>query len=873
MRTSRARHLSTAVLLGALASAGAARAEWTEIGPAPFGNGDSGRTIAVAPHPTDSNIFYVGAATGGVWKNQGGTWTPLTDGMPFNPIGAIAIDPTAPNVIYAGTGEPHAGLHAYYGVGLYKSTDGGANWQVLAENTFGGRSFSRIIIHPTNTQLLFAAVGHSGLGYPGGITAMKGHPGSTGPGGVFRSSDGGVSWTQVAGGLPAVDASDIVRASDDPNTLYAAIAAALGDPGNGVYKSTDGGDTWTKLGGGFPDNIGRTMLAIAPSRPQRLYASIAAPGNDTSSTASSTIGAYKTDDGGATWVNTNAGTYLGAQGNYDNCALVDATNPDIAYFGGVNMVMTSNGGTSYTSASSLHSDHQGLAQLPNGDVVVVTDGGVNRRAAGSTTWTRVNQAFGVTQLYSGVSVHPTNRDFLLGGFQDNGTSISTAKGVWRRVLGGDGGYTALHPLAPDVMFAEIYDAVNLNRSTNGGQSFTRSSTGIVSTDRTAFYNVVVFHPDDPMVLFLATHRMYKSTNQGSNWTPISEDLTSGAPYAVRALSVAPTNAQHIWAATNDHRVLVSIDGGVTFTQKTDAQGWRRITRELSVPPWDDRAVIVAVPRFGTDQVKMTKDLGDTWTAIDGDLPDVPVNTVDTAWVQSRKAIFIGTDRGVYFSCNEGQHWERLGQVLPNVVVNDIRYHAAFKRVVASSMGRGVWEIEEPSMESCPLVDGGGGSGGAAGSGGTGGTGGTGTGGAGGATGGAGGAGPDGGGSGGTAGVAGTGGTAGAGGATGGTGGTAGKGGAAGTGGSAGSGGASGNAGATGTGGAAGSTGGAAGSGTAGGAGGAGGVGGTTPTPPTDDSGCTCNLSNRNQPTAFSLGIAGVLAAFWRRRRRSTSIAN
>ncbi|HMI87084.1 MAG TPA: hypothetical protein VK550_23475, partial [Polyangiaceae bacterium] len=827
MRTSKAPHVSAAVLLGVLAGAGSAHAQWTEIGPAPFGNGDNGRTITIAPHPTDASIFYVGAATGGVWRNQGGTWTPLTDQMPFNPVGAVAVDPTNANVIYAGTGEPHAGLHAYYGVGLYKSTDAGATWQVLGADTFGGRAFSRIVINPANSQILYASIAHPGLGYPGGITAMKGHPLSTGPGGVFRSSDGGMTWAQLAGGLPAVDASDVAMAPDSPNTLYAAIGAALGDPGNGVYKSTDGGDTWTKLGGGYPANTARTILAVAPSDANRIYASIAGPGNDTSSTASQTIGLYKSDDAGATWANANAGAYLGNQGNYDNCLVVDRTNPDIVFTGGVSMTTTSNGGTSWTTASAAHSDHQALAQAINGDFIVGTDGGVNRRAAGTTTWTRMNQGYGVTQLYAGISIHPTNRDFLLGGFQDNGSHLSTAKGMWRSVQGGDGGYTALSPLAPNVMFVTVYNAGALYRSINGGTNFSASATGITTSDRTAFYHVTVFHPTDPMTVFTATHRVYKSTNQGSNWTAISGDLTGGDPYAIRALAISPSNPQILWAATNDHKVLVSSDGGVTFTQKTDAQGWRRITRELSVPPWDDQAVFVAVPRFGTDQVKMTKDLGSTWTAIDGDLPDVPVNTVDSAWVQSRKAIFIGSDRGVYFSCNEGQHWEKIGTNLPNVHVNDIRYDPYFKRVVASSMGRGVWQIDEPSMESCPLIDGGGGTGGTGGAGGTAGAAGSG------GTAGTAGTGPDGGGGAGKGGAAGSAGTGGAGGTTGGT---AGTGGAAGTSGGSsgagGSGGAAGTAGATGTGGAGGATSGAGG---AGGAGATGGVGGTPP-PPADDDG-------------------------------------
>ena len=257
--------------------------------------------------------------------------------------------------------------------------------------------------------------------------------------------------------------------------------------------------------------------------------------------------------------------------------------------------------------------------------------------------------------------------------------------MWTRVLGGDGGYTALSPLAPEVSFATVYNAGALSRSTNGGQSYSTSASGITTSDRTAFYHVTVFHPTDPMIVFTATHRVYKSTNQGSAWTPISGDVTSGAPYAIRAMAIAPTNPNILWVSSNDHRVSVSNDGGMTFAHKTDAQGWRRVTRQLAIPPWNDQAAYVAVQRFGTEQIKVTTDLGATWTSADGDLGDFPVNTIDAAWVQSRKALFIGTDRGVFFSCNEGQHWEKLGTALPTAEWNDIRYDPYFKRVVASSM--------------------------------------------------------------------------------------------------------------------------------------------------------------------------------------------
>jgi MYXO-CTERM domain-containing protein len=373
---------------------------------------------------------------------------------------------------------------------------------------------------------------------------------------------------------------------------------------------------------------------------------------------------------------------------------------------------------------------------------------------------------------------------LLGGLQDNGTALrGTANTAWRSVLGGDGGY-------------------------------------IASTDRTAFYDVVIA-TDDPQVFLLGTHRVYKTTNAGGSWTALSGDLTGGAPAAIRAMAVSPTNAQIVWVATNDHRVLVSTDGGANFTKKLDAPGWVRTTRELAVPPWDEKVAFVAVQRFGVDQVRMTKNLGDAWTGIDGDLPDVPANAIDAAVVAGQQMIFVGTDAGVYFTCNEGQHWAKLGTTLPNTVVSDVRYDPALKRVVVGTFGRGAWTIEEPTADGC-TGPGGPDGGITTGVGGAGGAGGTGAGGAGigGADTGAGGTGIGAGGNG--------------------TGGNAGVGGNIGTGGVAATTGTS----TTSSGGPNGAT------GTAG-----------------DSSGCACSVAPGAGRTALSFTILGFASALWRRRRR------
>ena len=243
--------IAPAFLLASLGT-GLAYADWQPLGPSPLGDGNGGRITSIAPHPTDNNTFYVGSASGGVWKYQNGTWTALTDKMPHGSIGAVALDPKNPDIVYAGSGEANGCLHCFYGVGLFKSMDGGLNWTILAEDTFGGRTFSKLLVSPANTQILYATITQPGKGYPGGFTAGKGHPNYDGAVGVFRSSNGGVTWSQLTNGIPAQAASDVIMAPGDANTMYAAIGLNPGDPSNGVYKTTNGGDTWTRLAEDFP---------------------------------------------------------------------------------------------------------------------------------------------------------------------------------------------------------------------------------------------------------------------------------------------------------------------------------------------------------------------------------------------------------------------------------------------------------------------------------------------------------------------------------------------------------------------------------------------------------------------------------------------
>jgi len=224
----------------ALLSAAAASASptWVELGPAPVSTGSySGRISAIVCSPTDANKFFVAGADGGIWRttNGGATWTPLTDFMPTMAMGALAMDPWDEDVIYAGTGEANFANHSRYGLGLYKTLDGGNTWIHLAESAFAGRCFSRILIDPTNPQVLYASITTAG-GFPA-LAAARGHPQASGPVGVFKSNDGGESWTQLTGGLPSLSATDIAIDPLNPQTLYAAIGHIFGSTSNGIYKS------------------------------------------------------------------------------------------------------------------------------------------------------------------------------------------------------------------------------------------------------------------------------------------------------------------------------------------------------------------------------------------------------------------------------------------------------------------------------------------------------------------------------------------------------------------------------------------------------------------------------------------------------------
>ncbi len=671
-------------------------ADWQELGPAPITNGDyTGRVSAIVCSATDANRYFVAGCDGGVWRTTDGgvTWTPLTDHMPTTSMGALALDPTNENIVYAGTGEANYANHCRYGLGLFKSIDGGETWVHLAEDTFGGRCFSRIIVNPQNPQVLYAAITRAG-GFPE-MAAAKGHPGATGPVGVFRSVDGGTTWAQLTNGLPNLDATDLAITPGNPSVLYAAIGRIFGHAANGIYKTTDGGDSWTKLGGlGWPTaTVGRISLAIAPTQPSRIYALVTNPATATGGNAS-TLGAYRSDNGGVAWATLPLGNIQSSYGWYLSFVSVRPSDANTVFMGGLDLSRSTNAGSSWNTVTPPHVDMHAAAWDAAGRLVVGDDGGVHRTTNLGDSWIALNDGLGLVQFYAGLSTHPTDADYLLGGTQDNGSNIrTTGTPEWTQVFGGDGGWTQLDQVTPTRLFIEYQGSGNLYRSTNGGASFNFSGSGISSSDRNCFLPPYLIDPTNSMRMLYATHRIYRSTNGGTSWTAISGDLTGGGTAAIRTLAQAPSDPNTVYAATNDGRVLRSSNGGSSFALiASNLAGWPRVTREIFVHPDEPLTVYLAVGTFGQDQVRRSTDGGQNWMSLVGNLPDVPVNTIAVDVRGKFPVLYAGADDGLYCSINDGVAWHRYGNGLPNAAVIDLRIEPDRARLIAATQGRGAWSI-------------------------------------------------------------------------------------------------------------------------------------------------------------------------------------
>ena len=549
---------------------------------------------------------------------------------PFS-IGAIAIDPQDPDRIYVGTGEANASGDSFPGAGLFVSTDAGNTWTSLGLETT--RHIGRIAVDPMDADLVYVAA----------VGALF----STGPDrGLYRTTDGGMSWTQHLALTDSTGVIDVLIDPSDSDRLFAATwertrhpdQRAMGGLTSGVYRSTDRGDTWMLLEGGLPEASetgGRIGLAAVPSAPGTFLATYA---NDPGFYA----GTFRTTNFGDTWARLNdaaiGGVYL-SFGWYFGNVRVDPTDEDRIYVLGVPLVRSTNGGMSWTDASNgMHVDHHDLWIDPNdpSHMVAGNDGGVYISSNAGTSWTHV-QTLPLTQFYAG-TIDPSLPERIYGGAQDTGTSrtLTGADDDWDQILGGDGFYCLVDPANSNRLWAE-FQYGDLYRSTNGGANWTSATSGIDGADRRNWSTPLVAEPGSSNILYYGTYRVWRSTNGAGSWSAISSDLTDGTGgtelpfHTITTIAVAPSDNDRLYVGTDDAHVWTSSNTGSSWTEITAGLPTRWVTR-VAVDPDDPLIAYVTHSGYHEDEaiphVHRTTDAGANWTPITEGLPDAAVNVIE-----------------------------------------------------------------------------------------------------------------------------------------------------------------------------------------------------------------------------------------------------
>jgi uncharacterized protein (TIGR03437 family) len=674
--------------------------QWTSIGPRPLLNPLSGpqggRINSIAIDPRDGRVMFIATPNAGVWRTRdGGTnWTPVTDNQASPAIGALALDPTNPDTVYAGTGDPIG----FSGAGILKSTDGGNTWTLTAQpfaTGYGGHRIASIAVSPTNGQIVLAAVAPPASG----LVSV----------GIYRSTDGGATWRSALVGPLGYQ---VIFHPTDGNIAWATLGPdpnpASNPPRTGILKSTDAGATWTPINGSGPGALPVSTafffrLAVAPSAPNTMYASLAS----STSNPAGIIGMYKSTDGGGTWSPLAAvPNYCTTQCGYDNVIAVHPTNPNAVFLGGIREYRSLDGGATWRDVTIGYVDTHAIAFTPNAATMIYgNDGGVwaqsSPLAATLPAGVSLNNTLSVTQFYPGISIHPTNLNLGYGGAQDTGPHQYTGQQAWPTfgaLFGGgcgDAGATAFDYKTPSTIYLTCIGNI-IFKSVDSGANWRHFVNGITAGDRGQFLAPIVLDPVNPLRLYYATYRMYQTSDGAANWTPISGDLTGGRG-VIDDFGVAPSDPNTIWTVSSDNRVFVTNNAGsgAGAVWNDRSAGLPAATlNAIAVDARNPLTAFVANVAFGFNPVYRTTDGGKTWTNASGALPKIGVRSL-LCDPDLSGTVYAGTELGVYFTTDNGATWNPLGSGMPFVAVTGMTIHRATRTLRAGTFGRGMWDLAVP----------------------------------------------------------------------------------------------------------------------------------------------------------------------------------
>ncbi len=622
---------------------------------------------------------------------------------------SIAPHPTDPDIVYLASASG----------GIWKTTDGGDLWIPLTDE-LSSLNHGCVALDPSNPDTVYVGTGEyptntngDGLfrSFDGGITwtriATTGQVGTrcsriivdptdpdiihvTGNSGYIRSTDGGLSWSTMLFG----SASDLALNPLNPSILY------VGRRGDGVYQSTDGGTSLVRLGGGLPSsNVARILVSIAASNPDIVYTAIVDNG-------SHLRGLYKTTDGGAIWtLMGNTPDFPYPQGWYDVFLGVDPTDEDTLFAGGVfpsyavaGVIRSTDGGANWTDISvdpfggQLHPDQHAVAFGPTGALWVGNDGGIWRSDNGGQSWQNKNATLTLTQNYN-IALHPTDPDLMMGGTQDNGT-VGRDFGTddWPQIIGGDGGFLAYDSDSPTRRYT-TYVRLSVYRFVGGGA---QNITGPWDSDSVAFIAPLVMDPNDPHILLGGTNRIWRTTNAhtGANWTAISSSIVSSGG-VMNAIAVATGDSDIIYTGSSGGTVYVTTDGSSWVNRSAGLPGGGQIS-DISIDPENPATAYVAFHRTSGTRVVRTDDFGENWDSVTGNMPSgISARALAVDWRMSPPGLYAGSGVGVYSSNDGGVSWEKDGTDLPNVNIGDLVIDPVQDTITAGTYGRGVWRAQLP----------------------------------------------------------------------------------------------------------------------------------------------------------------------------------